>query len=55
MNGQPTRCAVCRGWISPSLFPARRGDVRWVHVHDEDWVDNVHQAVPEPEPEQVQP
>lgn len=41
-------CAVCGGPIAPSHYP-RKGKPapnEWIHLDREDWIDNVHQAVP---------
>lgn len=40
-------CRHCGGRITNSPLIRRPGDTNtWVHLHDEDWVDDVHHATP---------
>ncbi len=40
-------CRHCGGRITNNALTRRPGDTdKWVHLHDADWVDNVHPATP---------
>lgn len=43
-------CSQCRGPIAESVIQGRHpdGSIRWVHLSDEDWVADIHQAAPAP-------
>jgi hypothetical protein len=39
-------CVVCAGPIHRRWTLGDHEKQPWLHLHDEDWVDNVHHAVP---------
>lgn len=41
-----SKCQVCNGHIHDRGILSYQGI--WLHTYDEDWVDNPHDAVPDP-------
>jgi hypothetical protein len=49
MSGLVRRCEQCAGAIVPAARQGQRADMAagWIHVRAEDWMVDVHDAVPE--------